>query len=104
MRDTKVYRLILLLLLFGLCLVGCDAMGNRATLRGTVTGIHESSIMIDSEIGPCVVSFPDGVTREDLGLAAGDTVEIVYSGEIAESYPMQIHHVYAIKRVETTRS
>jgi bifunctional DNA-binding transcriptional regulator/antitoxin component of YhaV-PrlF toxin-antitoxin module len=44
------------------------------------------------------------VTREDLGLAAGDTVEIVYSGEIAESYPMQIHHVYAIKRVETTRS
>ena len=48
MRDTKVYRLILLLLLFGLCLVGCDAMGNRATLRGTVTGIYESSIMIES--------------------------------------------------------
>jgi hypothetical protein len=59
---------------------------------------------VETEIGPCVVSFPDGVTREDLGLAAGDTVEILYSGEIAESYPMQIHHVYAIKRVETTRS
>ena len=97
MRDTKVYRLILLLLLYGLCLVGCDAMGNRATLRGTVTGIYESSIMIDSEIGPCSVSLPEG----DFDLAVGDTVEIIFSGEIAESYPMQIHHVYDIKRVET---
>ena len=100
MRDTKVYRLILLLLLFGLCLVGCDAMGNRATLRGTVTGIYESSIMIDSEIGPCSVSLPEG----NYDLAVGDTVEIRYSGEIATSYPMQIHHVYAIKRIETTQS
>ena len=98
MRDTKVYRLSLLLLLFGLCLVGCDAMGNRATLRGTVTGIYESSIMIDSEIGPCSVSLPEG----DFDLAVGDTVEIIFSGEIAESYPMQIHHVYDIKRVEAT--
>ena len=98
MRDTKVYRLILLLLLFGLCLVGCDAMGNRATLRGTVTGVYENSIMIDSEIGPCSVSLPEG----DFDLAVGDTVEIIFSGEIAESYPMQIHHVYDIKRVEET--
>ena len=100
MKAMKLYRLILLLLLMGLCLVACDAPGNRATLRGTVTGVYETSIMIDSEIGPCSVSLPEG----DCDFAVGDTVEIVYSGEIAESYPMQIHHVYNIKRVETTRS
>ena len=98
MRDTKVYRLILLLLLLGIGLVSCNAAGNRATLRGTITEVYENSIMIDAEIGSCSVSLPEG----DYDFAVGDTVEILYSGEIAESYPMQIHHVYAIKRVETT--
>ena len=96
--------IICLCLLTIFCFVGCEAMGNRATLVGTVTEIYDTSLLVETEIGPCVVSFPDGVTREDPGLAAGDTVEIIHSGEIAESYPMQIHHVYAIKRVETTRS
>ena len=98
MRDTKVYRLILLLLLLGIGLVSCDAAGNRATLRGTVTGVYENSIMIDTEIGPCSVSLPEG----DFDLAVGDTVDVIHSGEIAESYPMQIHHVFEIKRVEAT--
>ena len=93
--TMKAYRSIVLLLLVGICLISCDAPGNRATLRGTVTGVYENSIMIDSEIGPCSVSLPEG----DLDLAVGDTVEIVYSGEIAESYPMQIHHVFEIKIV-----
>ena len=35
-------------------------------------------------------------------LAVGDTVDVIHSGEIAESYPMQIHHVFEIKRVEAT--
>ena len=95
MRDTKVYRLILLLLLLGIGLVSCDAAGNRATLRGTVTEVYENSIMIDSEIGPCSVSLPEG----GLDLAVGDTVDVIHSGEIAESYPMQIHHVFEIKIV-----
>ena len=95
MRDTKVYRLILLLLLLGIGLVSCDAAGNRATLRGTITEVYENSIMIDTEIGPCSVSLPEG----DFDLAVGDTVEIIFSGEIAESYPMQIHHVFEIKIV-----
>ena len=93
--TMKAYRSIVLLLLVGICLISCEAPGNRATLRGTVTGVYENSIMIDSEIGPCSVSLPEG----DLDLAVGDTVEIVYSGEIAESYPMQIHHVFEIKIV-----
>ena len=96
--SAKVFRWIALLLLSGLFLVGCDALGNRATIQGTVTGVYENSIMIDAEIGPCSVSLPEG----DYDFAVGDTVEIVFSGEIAESYPMQIHHVYHIKRVETS--
>ena len=92
----KAFRLIALLLLLGIFLIGCDEGGQRATLQGTVTGVYENSIMIDAEIGPCSVSLPEG----DYDFAVGDTVEIIFSGEIAESYPMQIHHVYDIKRVE----
>lgn len=96
--------IICLCLLTIFCVVGCEGMGNRATLMGTVTEIYDAYLLVGTEIGPCVVSFSDGVTQEGLGLVVGDTVEIIHSGEIAESYPMQIHHVYAIKRVETTRS
>ena len=96
--------IICLCLLTIFCVLGCEAMGNRATLMGTVVEIYDASLLVETEIGPCVVSLPKGVTQGELGLAVGDTVEIVHSGEIAESYPMQIHHVYAIKRVETTRS
>ena len=93
--TMKAYRSIVLLLLVGICLISCDAPGNRATLRGTVTGVYENSIMIDTEIGPCSVSLPEG----DFDLAVGDTVDVIHSGEIAESYPMQIHHVFEIKIV-----
>ena len=100
----KKFWVMSLCLLTILLLVGCEAVGNRATLMGTVVEVYDASLLVETGIGPCVVSFPDGVTREDPGFAAGDTVEIVYSGEIAESYPMQIHHVCAIKRVEATES
>ena len=96
--------IICLCLLTIFCVVGCEGMGNRATLMGTVTEIYDAYLLAETEIGPCVVSLPKGVTQGELGLAVGDTVEIVHSGEIAESYPMQIHHVYAIKRIETTQS
>ena len=75
--------IICLCLLTIFCFVGCEATGNRATLVGTVTEIYDASLLVETEIGPCVVSFPDGVTREELGLAVGDTVEIIHSGEIA---------------------
>ena len=100
----KNFWIMSLCLLTILLLVGCEAVGNRATLVGTVTEIYDTSLLVETEIGPCVVSLPKGVTQGELGLAVGDTVEIIHSGEIAESYPMQIHHVYAIKRVEATES
>ena len=46
MNTAKAYRLILLLLIVGFCLMGCEAIGNRATIQGTVTGVYESSIKI----------------------------------------------------------
>ena len=93
--SAKAFRWIALLLLLGLFLVGCDEGRQRATLQGTVTGVYENSLMIDSEIGACSVSLPEG----DFDLAVGDTVDVIHSGEIAESYPMQIHHVFEIKIV-----
>ena len=49
----------------------------------------------------------DGVINvvKDLGGEIPESGSVALtSGEIAESYPMQIHHVYAIKRVETTKA
>ncbi len=100
----KKFWIVFLCLLTILCSAGCEALGNRATLGGTVVEIYDASLLVETEIGPCVVYLPEEVTQGELGLAVGDTVEIVHSGEIAESYPMQIHHVYAIKRVETTKT
>ena len=92
----KKYWIRVLALWITVSLVSCDSFRNHATLVGTVTEVYESSVLMETEIGPCVVSLPEGAGD----LQAGDTVEIRYSGEIATSYPMQIHHVYAIKRVD----
>lgn len=100
----KKFWIMSLCLLTILLLVSCETVGNRATLMGTVVEIYDASLLVETEIGPCVVSLPKGVTQGELGLAVGDTVEIIHSGEIAESYPMQIHHVYSIRRVAATES
>ena len=100
MNFMKKRLIVIFSFILVLCLVGCHAMSPRATLEGTVTGVYEGSILIDTEIGPCSVSLPEG----DYEFSEGDVVRVIFSGEIAESYPMQIHHVYDIERVGTSQT
>ena len=99
MNCTKKYLIILLSLLLALSLTGCNALRPHATLEGTVTEIFERSILIDTEMGLCSVTLPNG----DYTFSVGDRVNVIFSGEIAESYPMQIHHVYDIERVGSSQ-
>ena len=92
--------LILFSFLLVLCLVGCGAAGPRSTLEGVVTDVYEGSLLMDTEIGLCSVTLPNG----DYDLSVGDRVIVTFNGEIAESYPMQIHHVYDIERVEISQA
>ena len=99
----KKFCVLILWLLVLLCFASCDSISNRATLMGTVVEIYDASLFVETDIGPCIVSMPHEMTKENCDIAVGDLVEIIHSGEIAESYPMQIHHVYAIKRVGATQ-
>ena len=91
----KKYCILIVSVLLLLCLLGCDALRPHASLEGTVTEVHERSILIDTEMGLCSVTLPEG----DYSFSVGDRVNVIFSGEIAESYPMQIHSAYDIERV-----
>ena len=97
MKKQYIPIIVFLLLL---CVTGCNVVSPRAALEGTVTSVHEGSILIDTAIGPCSVILPEG----DYEFAVGDLVKVIYNGEIAESYPMQIHRVYDVERVEASPS
>ena len=85
-----------------LSLAGCgertmdDIIRNEPSLTGIVTDTGDSAILVENESGPYWVSLnaenPDSITEFQIG----DEVVVYYDGTVAESYPMQIHTVYAI--------
>ena len=85
-----------------LALAGCgtrsmnDIIKNEPSITGIVKDTNESSVLIENEDGEYWVSL--NVENEDslTHFSIGDEVAVYYDGNIAESYPMQIHTVYAI--------
>ena len=73
-----------------------DIIANEPNITGIVTGTIENAILVENENGEYWVSLAaenkDSMTHFDIG----DEVVIYYDGSVAESYPMQIHTVYAI--------
>lgn len=98
----KKYIAILLTLLCFFSLIGCNKKSmnyiikNEPSITGVVKETGESCILLETEIGECVVSL--NVENKDsmTSFQIGDEVVVYYDGSIAESYPMQIHTVYAI--------
>ena len=85
---------LLAVLLLVFCLVGCGgSVTDKPSISGTVVEVYENSILIDSDGSPYYVSL--SAEKPD-NIAAGDEVTIYFDGNVAESYPMQIHKVYAI--------
>lgn len=104
----RLFTLISTLLL-AVCFSACDAGGpdvntgtpdTSATFDGKVISVSESSLLIvgtGSTPGLVTASVSgdnledkDGSARSAGHLAAGMTVSIAYSGQIMESYPMQL--------------
>ena len=99
MKKTVAFVLALVCLL---CMAGCQGrsmnyiISHEPSISGTVKEVAESSLLMENESGEYWVSLQvenkDSVTH----LSPGDEIVVYYSGDIAESYPMQILTVYAI--------
>lgn len=85
-------------------LTGCEdknsteyLLDHAATLVGTVEEVYENDILIRSVDGePYSVSLNVSYKESERAFTVGDIVTVYFDGIVAESYPMQIHTVYAI--------
>lgn len=101
------------LLLVCILLAGCskvrtmDDILREPNFAGTVVEVHEQSILVrvqedEDELRSSdlmSVSLDAELKDSALHFNVGDEVRIYYDGSIAESYPAQIHTVYAIVRI-----
>lgn len=84
-----------------------DSVKSKPNFAGTVTEVNEKSILVsvnedEDEIKSSdLISVSLNVELKDTltDFKAGDEVRVYYDGTIAESYPAQIHKVYAIMLV-----
>lgn len=91
---------LLAALLLAFCLVGCGgSVTDKPHISGTVVEVYENSILIESDGSPYYVSLSSqNAEHIDSPIAVGDEVTVYFDGNVAESYPMQIHNVYAVTR------
>ena len=93
---------LFLALLFVLLLASCgnrtmnDIIAGEPSITGTVKTVTDDSILMENGDGEYWVSLNvecgDSVTH----FRVGDEVVVYFDGQIGETYPMQIHTVYAI--------
>lgn len=101
--------IILTFLLVGILgMVGCssrnmnDIIENEPSITGVVEEINEGSILISIQTegypggAKCSVSLDTENNGSMTHFNVGDEVVVYFDGVIAESYPLQIHTVYAI--------
>lgn len=100
--QIKKKKLFILFIVIGLLLVCLflvlfmqfpqNTKQAESSIVGTIVEIRENSILFQDEAGgEYIVYFASDYRGEPLEiLAAGTEVKIWFSGQIAESYPMQI--------------
>lgn len=85
-------------------LTGCEdknsteyLLDHAATLTGTVEEVYENAILLRSAEGELYsVSTDVKLEYSQRFFNVWNVVTVYYDGIVAESYPMQIHTVYAI--------
>lgn len=84
---------VFILLLVVLCMkFRVSDKSKEEAIAGTVLEIKESSMLIRDETGAeYVVYLENDYNGEEIGtFSEGDRVRVWFSGEIAETYPMQV--------------
>ena len=96
---------LLLSLAFVLTLIGCTSE-DKATFQATILEIQDGYYLVEPVEGSTELNSADRIMVPMVNInpsqepEVGDTLEIVYDGTIAESYPAQINTVYSISVVE----
>ena len=86
---------LLLSLAFVLTLIGCTSE-DKATFQATILEIQDGYYLVEPAEGSTELNSADQITVPMVNInpsqepEVGDTVEIVYDGAIAESYPAQM--------------
>lgn len=103
----KKFLCVLITLTVLFSLTACNSKTNdTVTFQAVILEIHESHYIVKPVEGSAELSSADQITIPvaDKNISpepeVGDTLEIEYDGEIAESYPAQITNVYSISVVE----
>ena len=77
------------------------------TFQATVIEIADNSILVEPVDDSMELDSADKFSipnKEKLALQIGDTVKIVYNGDILESYPAQLGEVYKITLLEQAKA
>ncbi len=92
------------------CMLGLTGCGEEpienAVFRATILDICDGYFLVEPIEGSTESNSADQITVPMKHMSPspepdiGDIIEIVYNGEIAESYPAQITEVYSIKVIE----
>ncbi|MCD7829946.1 MAG: YobA family protein [Clostridiales bacterium] len=90
-----------------LSLTACGGeTSNRVTFQATILEANESGFLVEPVAGSAELNSSDCIVVPMTAMDSspepevGDTLEIVYNGDIAESDPAQITTVYSIRVVE----
>ena len=110
MKKRCVFLLLVILLL---AFTGCTKTLNQIIddephFTGTVLKVSEYSILVEADEGEDILRSGDlidvslNIEYEDgkSTYHVGDRVTVYYNGEVAESYPLQVHNVYAVFIIE----
>lgn len=97
----NVFTAALLLMFCIITLTGCNRDINKETetsFRAQVLEVYEDSLLVSPLDGEDILRSSDKIafsTKDlsDLGAEVGDTVIVVYTGDIMESYPAQINAI-----------
>ncbi|MCD7886948.1 MAG: hypothetical protein LUG44_04945 [Clostridiales bacterium] len=103
----KRFLCALLTLAFLLSLTACGGeTTERVTFQATILEANESGFLVEPVAGSAELNSSDRIVVPMMAMESspepevGDTLEIVYNGDIAESDPAQITTVCSIRVVE----
>lgn len=74
-----------------------DIIADEASIKGLVIDVNETSFLMEDKEGTQYVIPKEVEYRDSYGdMVNGDTVVVFNDGTLLESWPVQMHHVYAI--------